>query len=234
MRWALTSDQFAFAWEATGLDHYPYPLRIRLAARTGAERTSQLVQLRQWSRVALDGDLQVALRTLEKSDSRVEVFGLLGTRAVRVVAAAVGGTAAVAAQSPGGDVRLSLCRIDAMVDCIVAAMPPAQPGSAGECSAPLTDVRQDSRDVFKESPTAKSVAGQIRRVLKRPRDGIGQIIATGRPADSVHRSSHVLCWIDVSADGRYLVRTRDDVDLIPATPCAFQRELLRIVDDSAH
>ncbi|NUS91827.1 MAG: ESX secretion-associated protein EspG, partial [Nocardia sp.] len=52
----------------------------------------------------------------------------------------------------------------------------------------------------------------IRKRLKQSRDGIGQIVV------SVHRAAGpapfgVLCWMDVTDDGRYAVHTGKDVEI---------------------
>ncbi len=66
-------------------------------------------------------------------------------------------------------------------------------------------------------------------MLNMPRDCIGQLLLGTRLDEGVERALHPLSWIDVAADGRYLVRTGDDVEVIPASNEIFAREIRRIL-----
>lgn len=230
MKWVFTPDQFALAWESTGFDRYPYPLSIRLSARTEDERAGQIGALQRWRDRTVDGDVEAALRILAQPASRVEVFGLVGTdvsRPVRVLGATAGDTGVVVAQSCGGELAVSMGHAESMPARVVGVLPKSQPGRGPERTAPLAEVQRDSRDVITASVRTKSVAGQVRRVLNLPRDGIGQLLVGTRLNEGVDRALHSLSWIDVANDGRYLVRTRDDVEVIPASNEVFAKEIRR-------
>lgn len=74
-----------------------------------------------------------------------------------------------------------------------------------------------------------SDAARIRRLLQRPRSGIGQILVA---AGSDPKPTGVLSWIDLTGDGRYLVHASRHIDITPATPdtaVEWLRRLLRSV-----
>ncbi|MDN2502830.1 ESX secretion-associated protein EspG, partial [Nocardia nova] len=93
MKWTLTPDQFAMAWQRIDGDRIPYPIAVRLSARDSAERAAQLPELTAWCDRTVDPDLEAALRLLARPTVCVEVFGEHGAgqaRPFRVLAAAAG------------------------------------------------------------------------------------------------------------------------------------------------
>ncbi|MBF6327228.1 ESX secretion-associated protein EspG [Nocardia transvalensis] len=251
MRWTLTPDQFALAWERTDGDRIPYPLAVRLTARTSDERAAQLPDLNEWCSRTLDPDLESALRVLARPTIRVEVFGEHGPRAevrpVRVLGACAGHVTVVAAQRAGSgpdrgaEVRLFVGNSKSFAARIVSVLPENGPGSMARHTAPLDRVREDSRDLVTVPVSGPSVPARMRRLLKQPRDGIGQIVVSARRADDTVRPLAVLCWIDIAGDGRYTVRTRTEVDIVPVTAEAFTAQLRplitaaeRLVSDTDH
>ncbi|MFI5777836.1 ESX secretion-associated protein EspG [Nocardia sp. NPDC051570] len=239
MRWTLTPDQFALAWERTDGDRIPYPLAVRLSARTSDERVAQLPDLNDWCARTVDPDLEAALRVLARPAIRVEVFGEQGAqegpRPVRVLGAAAGHVAVVAAQRAGtgpdrgGEVRLFVGNLKTLAARVVSVLPENGPGGSPRHTAPLDRVREDSRDLVTVPVAGPSVTARMRRLLKQPRDGIGQIVVSARRADDTVRPLGVLCWIDVAGDGRYAVRTRSEVDIVPVTAEAFAVQLRPLI-----
>ncbi|MGW5573162.1 ESX secretion-associated protein EspG [Nocardia thailandica] len=144
-------------------------------------------------------------------------------RAVRVLAAVAGDTAALAVQEPGtlpdrgGDVLVRLGSTKGLAAALFAHLPAVRPGAGPALSAPLDRVREDSRDLVTMPVAGPGQATRIRALLNRPRTGVGQIIVAPGAAGPV---CGVLCWLDIAGDGRYLVHTRADVDIVPATPTA--------------
>ncbi|MBF6060935.1 ESX secretion-associated protein EspG [Nocardia terpenica] len=249
MRWTLTPDQFALAWERTDGDRIPYPLAVRLSARDSRERTAQLPELNEWCSRTLDPDLEAALRVLARPAVRVEVFGQHGANTdaqpVRVLGAAAGHVTVVAAQRAGdladrgAEVRLFVGTPKTLAARVVSVLPENTVGTTPRHTAPLARVREDSRDLVTVPVSGPSTSARIRRLLKQPRTGIGQIVVSARRADDTLRPTGVLCWIDVVGDGRYAVRTRTDVDVIPVTAESFAAQLRpmitaaeRVVDDA--
>lgn len=251
MNWTLTPDQFALAWERTDGDRMPYPLAVRLSARDTDERAAQLPELNRWCDRTLDADLEAALRVLGAPELRIEVFGERGgaataadpdppaARPVRVLGAAAGNVAVVAVQRAGphpdygGEIRLFAGAVKSLPARIVSVLPENTPGTVPRLTAPLARVGEDSRDLVTVPVAGPSVPTRIRRLLRQPRDGIGQILVSARREDGELRPFGVLCWIDVRDDGRYSVRTGTDVDVVPVTAPTFTAQLRPMVEAAA-
>ncbi|WP_280257731.1 ESX secretion-associated protein EspG [Nocardia wallacei] len=239
MRWTLTPDQFALAWERTDGDRIPYPLAVRLSARDSAERAAQLPALREWCDNTLDPDLAAALRVLSHPAIQVEVLGEHGppgqVQPVRVLGAAAGQVTVVAAQRAGAtpdrgaDVRLFVGTPKVLAARVVSVLPENSPGTGPRHTAPLDRVREDSRDLVTVPVAGPTISARMRRLLRQPRDGIGQIVVSARRADETMRPLGVLCWIDVAGDGRYTVRTRAEVDIVPVNAEAFAAQLRPLI-----
>ncbi|MEV0295197.1 ESX secretion-associated protein EspG [Nocardia sp. NPDC050710] len=171
------------------------------------------------------------------SDAERATIGTNGTvpahdpRTVRVLGATAGHIAVVAAQRPGsapdrgGDIRLFVGGPKSLAARVVSTLPDSPPGAAARLTAPLPRVREDSRDLVTVPVAGPTAPARIRRLLNRPRDGIGQIVVSARRADGELRPFGVLCWIDVAGDGRYTVRTGADVDVAPVDAEAFTAHL---------
>ncbi|RMI35079.1 ESX secretion-associated protein EspG [Nocardia stercoris] len=287
MRWTLTPDRFALAWERIDGDRIPYPLAVRRSARDSAERAAQLPALLDWCATELDADLTAALRVLTRPDIRVEVYGTAGPHPVRVLGVAAGAVTVVAAQQPGpradrgADVILVTGTMKTLAARIVSFLPEMPPGSGPRLSAPVDQVKATDRPAaphrmptapgtpagpfatpgpaaapkaphrqppaISPAPTSPfaipgpapapgplgaavpeepSPAAAVRRLLSRPRDGLGQMVISARRDTGALRPLAVLCWIDVRGDGRYAVHTRTEVEITPVTAEAFA-DLLR-------
>ncbi|WP_019929217.1 ESX secretion-associated protein EspG [Nocardia sp. BMG111209] len=232
VKWTLTPDRFALAWECTGGDRIPYPLAVRSGARDTDERAAQLPELLAWRDHALDADLQAALRVLARPAIRVEVYGEQGHGAhalpVRVLGTVSGEVMVVAAQRPhvrpdrGDDIRVFAGHATALAARVVSLLPEYPPGTGPRYTAPVERVREDSRDLVTVPVSGPTTSAMMRRLLRQPRDGIGQIVVSvrmGRGDDPAGEPQPigVLCWIDVAGDGRYAVRTRAEVEIVPVT-----------------
>ncbi|WP_067864761.1 ESX secretion-associated protein EspG [Nocardia shimofusensis] len=157
-------------------------------------------------------------------------------RPVRVLGATSGNIAVVAAQRPGpdpergGPVRLYVGHPDNLAARIVSVLPECPPGAGARLSAPLAKVRLDSRDLVTVPVSGPTTDARIRRLLNRPRAGIGQIVVSarrrgGETRPATLRPFGVLCWIDVGGDGRYAVRTGAEVHVAPVTAEIFSAHL---------
>lgn len=238
MKWTLTPDQFALAWQRVDGDRIPYPLAVRCSARDSAERAAQLPELTDWCDRMLDPDLEGALRILARPAVRVEVFGeqrVDGARPVRVLGTASGQVSVVAAQRPGdrpdrgGNIRLFAGSSSILPARVVSLLPEYAAGTEPRRTAPLGRVREDSRDLVTVPVAGPSTTARMRRLLRQPRDGIGQIVVSARRADDTMRPLAVLCWIDIGGDGRYAVRTRTDVDIVGVNVETFAAQLRPMV-----
>ncbi|MFC8530188.1 ESX secretion-associated protein EspG [Nocardia sp. NPDC057227] len=239
MRRTLTPDQFALAWRRTDGDRIPYPLAVRLSAADNVERAAQLPALHRWRDEHLDADLEAALRVLARPALRVEVFGYgpgrpasegLGAP-VRVLGAVAGEIAVVVAQLPGsapdrgGDLRIAVGSAGTFASRMITPLPRNRAGTLPALTAPLARVTEDSRDLVTVPVSGPSVPARIRRLLRAPRDGIGQIVVSVRRDAGALAPFGVLCWIDVAGDGRYAVRTGAEVEVTPVTAESFAGRL---------
>ncbi|MEU4316605.1 ESX secretion-associated protein EspG [Nocardia sp. NPDC024068] len=236
MTWTLGPDQFALAWDRTVGDRIPYPLAVRLSARDSVERGAQLPGLRAWCDTTLDADLEAALRVLAAPEVSVEVFGQDGDGAttVRILGASAGRIAVVAAQGPGplpdrgGELRIGATAAASLPGRVIAALPPAPPGTGERLRAPRSEVVLDGRDRVTVPVSGPTVPSRMRRRLKQRRSGIGQIVVSVRRGAEV-KPFGVLCWIDIADDGRYTVHTGRDVEIAPVGAEAFTNSLRPMV-----
>ncbi|WP_040798022.1 ESX secretion-associated protein EspG [Nocardia higoensis] len=157
-------------------------------------------------------------------------------RPVRVLGATSGNIAVVAAQRPGSDperggpVRLYVGHPDNLAARVVSVLPECPPGTGARLSAPLAKVKMDSRDLVTVPVSGPTTDARIRRLLNRPRAGIGQIVVSARRRAGAAEPARlrpfgVLCWIDVGGDGRYAVRTGAEVHVAPVTAETFGAHL---------
>ncbi|MEU7628398.1 ESX secretion-associated protein EspG [Nocardia sp. NPDC049220] len=175
-----------------------------------------------------DGEPRTPLQEGERTPDRE-----LGpaVRPVRILGGAAGNVAVVAAQRPGetsdrGDaVRLFVGTPKSLSARLVSMLPENTPGALPRLTAPRTQVGEDSRDLVTVPVAGPSTAARIRTLLKRPRAGIGQIVVSARHEVGEPRPFGVLCWIDVAGDGRYVVRTGADVDIVAVTAERFAAHL---------
>ncbi|MEV6322683.1 ESX secretion-associated protein EspG [Nocardia sp. NPDC051787] len=161
------------------------------------------------------------------------------SRPVRILGAVTGNVAVVAAQRPGatpdhgGDVRLFVGSSKTLCARVVSMLPENSPGTLPRLTAPLAQVGEDSRNLVTVPVAGPSTPARIRKLLKQPRDGIGQIVVSARRGTGEPRPFGVLCWIDVVADGRYAVRTGTDVDIVAVTADRFAAQLRPLVSAAA-
>jgi hypothetical protein len=198
-----------------------------------------LPELNEWCSRTLDPDLEAALRVLARPAIRVEVFGRRGlgddAPPVRVLGTRSGHVAVVAAQRPGAvpdrgaEIRLFVGTAKSLAPRVVSVLPENTAGIGAGYTAPVGRVREDSRDLVTVPVSGPSAPARIRRLLKQPRDGIGQVMVSARRGNGEMRPLGVLCWIDVAGDGRYCVHTRTEVDIAPVTAEAFTARLRPMV-----
>lgn len=156
------------------------------------------------------------------------------TAPIRVLGAAAGNIAVVVVQEPGptpergARVRISVGGVGSLAARVVRALPPVAAGGGQRLGAPIDRVVEDGRDLVTVPVEGPTMSTRIRRLLVRRRDGLGQIVV------SVHRDGRtrpfgVLCWIDVTGDGRYTVRTGKQVDIEPVTADGFTATLRTMI-----
>ncbi|WP_040837801.1 ESX secretion-associated protein EspG [Nocardia brevicatena] len=153
---------------------------------------------------------------------------------IRVLGAVAGNIAVVVVQEPGAApdrgarLRISVGGVGSLAARVVRALPPVAAGGGPRLGAPLDRVVEDGRDLVTVPVEGPTMSTRIRRLLVRRRDGLGQIVV------SVHRDGRprpfgVLCWIDVTGDGRYTVRTGKHVDIEAVTADGFTAALRTVI-----
>jgi hypothetical protein len=237
MNWLLTSAQFMCLWEATDLDRMPYPLQYRSAAATDDRYAVQQRELEQW-RTALDEpNLVAAIQALRHPQLSVTVLapspeldsGLRRRGSIR------GRVAVVAEQlrgAPGrGDIRIDAGTegVDWLTTQLVKGLPDCPPGRTASLTAHPDDVeaRNTGSSVLQNARVSDGTL--LRRIVGRPRTGIGYICIRGARSGLDEPVLGELTWIDVEGDGRYLYHQDDRVHLRPATARVVQEELSKRV-----
>lgn len=233
MIWALSPDHFALAWESTGHDTFPPPLRVQPTARTVDERRTQQAALNNWwLHTATGSEFATALRVLAAPSTRIEVFAKTDVP-VRVLGVANGPTAVVVTQDPGpdpacgGTVHLRTTTLAALAEAVVGALPTRSPGTRPASIAAATDLQASRPTSVMYDPFHISDAQRLRRLLNTPRDGTGHLLITAGPFND--RPPQVLSWIDLVDDGRYLIRSGTDVECLPGTAEVFINQLDRMI-----
>lgn len=220
MSWTFTPDEFAHIWRETDLDRIPYPLRVLETPRT--ERAAEVLRAELDRRLPLgaDPDLSACLRILAAPHTRMAAVG--GTDRpggeIRILACAVYDRAVLAVQAPGrtpdfgGSIRVSIGHSARLGARVTALLPAAPPGRQPSRTASAAAVR-DEETVVPTEPAAP----RIRRLLRAPHTARGHIRVEPRldrpaPPPSLHYT-----WLDVEDDGRYLLRTDENVHMAPAS-----------------
>lgn len=235
MRWSFSPDEFAYAWERTGLEGYPYPIRVLESPRTRDEfEALRRVLATRRARFA-DTALSSALRIAAEPTVRVETFGVApdGSDPIRVLAGIHGPAAVVISQAGGttaefgGPLSIELTSPDRVAHRIVESVPTAERGRAGACSASAVQVNGERSGSVLVSAQRRSGAAQVRKRLAMPRVRTGEVAVTRD--ESASERTRYLAWIDVVDDGRYLVRNGVDVAIAPASSEEFAAALRRML-----
>ncbi|NDV04447.1 ESX secretion-associated protein EspG [Rhodococcus sp. IEGM 248] len=237
MNWRLTSAQFMCLWEATDLDRMPYPLQYRSAAATENQYAVQQRELEQW-RTALDEPkLVAAIQALRDPQLSVTVLapspeldsGLRRRGSIR-------GRAAVVAEQlrgePGrGDIRIDAgtAGVDWLTTQLLKDLPGCAPGRTPSLTAHPDDLENRGSGTSVLQNARASDGTLLRRIVGRPRTGIGYICIRGARNGLDEPVLGELTWIDVEADGRYLYHQDDRVHLRSATVRLVRDELSKRV-----
>ncbi|PBC56954.1 ESX secretion-associated protein EspG [Rhodococcus sp. ACPA1] len=237
MNWRLTSAQFMCHWEATDLDRMPYPLQYRSAAATEDQYAVQQRELERW-RTALDEPkLVAAIQALRDPQLSVTVLapspeldsGLRRRGSIR------GRVAVVAEQlrgAPGrGDIRIDAGTegVDWLTTQLLKDLPGCAPGRTPSLTAHPDDLENRSSGASVLQSARASDGTLLRRIVGRPRTGIGYICIRGARSGLDEPVLGELTWIDVEADGRYLYHQDDRVHLRSATVRLVRDELSKRV-----
>ncbi|WP_040834167.1 ESX secretion-associated protein EspG [Nocardia brevicatena] len=220
MSWTFTPDEFAHMWRETGLDRIPYPLRVLESPRT--ERDAEILRAELDHRLPLgaDPDLSACLRILAAPHTRMAVVGDTDRPGgeIRALACAVYDRAVLVVQAPGstpdfgGSIRVSIGHSARLGTRIATLLPGTPPGRRPAHTASTAAVR-DEETVVPTEPAAL----RIRKLLRARHTAEGHIRIEPRldrpaPPPPLHYT-----WLDVQNDGRYLLRTDENVHMTPAS-----------------
>ncbi|TJZ73439.1 hypothetical protein FCG67_24180 [Rhodococcus oryzae] len=253
MRWNLSPDEFDHAWREAGLDRFPYPLEVHRTVDDGAAHARALSDWYEGYRSAeLDVALEILAKPSVRveifgveggaaiSDGRPAAVsdGRLAAEwdgrpaaVVRVLGCASERTSVVVAQRPGptadtgGDLAMCLGGVDTLAQRIMDMLPGAEAGGRRAMRAPVSEVRGGRRSSLLVPVRSANTAARIRALLDLPRNGVGQVTVTTGVDQPASSASRAFSWIDVSGDGRYLVRTESEVEIRPLSVADFTAEL---------
>ncbi|QTJ67540.1 ESX secretion-associated protein EspG [Rhodococcus sp. ZPP] len=237
MNWQLSSAQFMSLWEATNLDRMPYPLLYRSAAATADGYARQQRELEEWRLALREPELDAAIAALRNPDMSVTVVvpSAEADSGVRRRGSIRGRVAVVAEQlrgSPGrGDIRLDLntatdsANLDWLTTRLLLDLPDCAPGRTPSLTAHPDDLDTGGHRSSVLQHAQASDGALLRRLVTRPRKGIGYICIRGPRRELDEPVLGELTWIDVEADGRYLYHQDHRVHLQSATVQTVHEEL---------
>ncbi|WP_280435974.1 ESX secretion-associated protein EspG [Nocardia carnea] len=238
-RWVLTPDEFAWVWAETGSDVHPDPISIIESPTT--EDEYHLLTREISVRYPRGGtpELIGALRILAEPELRIIGTGYshrFPEKRLRVVAAAVGESGAVAVQrsgptaEAGGDIQVLATTRAMLARHVAAAMPPNTAGPAERMVGYTPRIRGDEPPTtyFRDSAGRPPIEERIRAFLRAPRAAEGHFTT----ATHVSRGGPptYLSWVDIREDrpaaGRYLISVDENQTTVsPAAREDVQRHL---------
>jgi ESX secretion-associated protein EspG len=170
---------------------------------------------------------------LARAPIRLTAFGTDGPARVRILGTASGPTATVVGQSAGepGELSLWLGKRAELVAQFVTQLPERPTGREQRRAAPFDEVQREPSMLT--SPTTATESKHIRRVLRQPKTGVGYLLAELQLEPHAPPVERSLSWVDVTDDGRYLVRPGDRVELIPAAREVVITELQELLAKAA-
>lgn len=212
MNWQLTSAQFMCLWEATDLDRMPYPLQHRSAAATDDAYTVQQQRLDEWRRTLADPKLLAAVSALRHPQLSVTVFAPSDhDSGVRRRGSVRGRVCVTTEQVPSHDSRGDIhIRTNTASDTewlahyLVRDLPDCPPGRTPSLTAHPDEVHERTKRVTVLQNAQSSDGVLLRRIVTRPRTGIGYICIRGARSGLDEPVLGELTWLDVAEDGRYL------------------------------
>ncbi|MFF2087102.1 ESX secretion-associated protein EspG [Nocardia sp. NPDC058176] len=230
MGWTFTADEFAHVWRESGQDRMPFPIRVLESPHTEDEAARLRAGLDERLPGGGDPDLAACLRIIAEPHARIVLVGGAHTPGseIRLLACAVYDHAVIVRQSPGprpdygGSVSVSIGHSAGIGARIAACLPDTPPGREPAREAAAEAVR-DEETVMATHPAVP----RIQRLLRRPHTAEGHIriefgLDRTAPPAPVHYS-----WIDVAADGRYLLRAGETVHVVPASTGQLAAQLQR-------
>lgn len=231
MKWEFTPDEFMHVWKETGLDRYPFPLRLLASVRWEDEFDALARELRNRLPLGRDPDLSAMLRVAAHPETALALFGTR-RRPVRAYGAIVTTVGVTMVQRPGvdaefgGNVIVQVGSPAIVANVFAAVLGDVPPGDVPAMVERVERLRavQQAQHIVNGAAERETAADRIVRLLAAPRAGFGHLQVSREESDPEH-----LSWIDVENDGRYFYRyQQDDIYLAPGTPQALRKEIARL------
>lgn len=232
-------------WEAEQLGPRHTTLSMPSSLYTDEERRGRLRDALDWLRqrgLAERGlphpDLRDTLHLLARCDQEFYGWITLDSEHQIGAVAAVRGAEAVLAVLDGDSLALTPIRPDSACDVLIGQLPPVPAAAGRSISVPEREYSDDSEgtqpaegfSVMVRS-TTNSDADRLRRLMREPRTGAGQLyVATRDRFGKRHRCERPLAYIDTPG-GRWLTLVEANstgdrwIVASPATPADLARKL---------
>ena len=232
MRWNFTPDEFMHVWSETVLDRYPHPLRLMSAYRLLSDFEVAKAEIASRLRPGHDTDLSVALRIMAIAETRITITGEEGQppQDIRMLGGSIGSTGVVVRQShgPTGGVTITLGSAGDVPGRMVAALTNRPKGRLEPLTETFDRLRDSQAPLMSSASSSKSTGMQIRRLLKSRRDCTGRIVVTRNANGPEHSPIDYVSWMDITGDGRYLIRQGSEIEVIPCSEDYLITELARL------
>jgi hypothetical protein len=222
--WTLSGAEFAVLWGAMDRETLPGSIGYRTHSATAEQYRAELERASAAVAAKLSDNLYSALVALALSEARLSVYGGIGPkleRPIRIHAAIRQRVGVLLVQSDDDSVAVRRVGADRVPGLLTEALPRLGPGRGRRLRARLTELRPRTdeeylRDVSylrEVGSTRPSQAQLVRRFMARERMCRGSIEIQPGPAldNRPIEGTIMLSFMDYADDGRYLVRTEDDV-----------------------
>ncbi|WP_227998647.1 ESX secretion-associated protein EspG [Nocardia australiensis] len=231
MRWEFTPDEFMHIWRETGVDRYPFPLRLIASVRWEDEYEQLTRQLDRSLPLHADPDLSAVLRVAADPATSLALTGSL-KRPLRAYGAIDTDIGVTLVQRPGptpdfGSNILVEVGTAAMVPKVFTAVLGNVP--PGRHPAIAEDVDRLRTGLESWTGTKETTADRVYRLLRAPRSGAGTVECLRNPRGTRPPAPEFLNWFDIDGDGRYLYhREHNDFHIVPYGQAEIRREITRL------
>lgn len=249
--WTLDGFAFRILVERSGRDRLPFPIQYQPSADSAADYHRLRHEAGAVVDTVLDDDLRVAMHALIAPKVRIEVVGYLVAAGspgasgsvphkLRGHAAIGHDVAVVLAQAPGvdersgGPVTITVLEPSQALPLVLSVLPDSVPGSTPRFVADSQQAAHSDTSPLLRMDGRQTDNQRLAHLLSRPRSGVGEIlVCAGAAADNrlTHGTTGVN-WIDVSGDGRYLLRHGRGVTVLPASHADLNAEIRTLLRDA--
>lgn len=230
-------------WSGVGRDVLPGPIQHHPTAATQEEYRREIDIAAKAVAAQMTDNLYSALVAMVLPDTRVNVYGYVGTNAerkIRIHAVVRERVGVLVVQATNGVVYLDRIGAARLPEGVVRALPRFGPGRHATMRARLADLREKSDDehyasmsILNQVSAKPSPSKQLRQFMRRPRIAFGHIVVNPGPAvDNRPVAGGLDCYFaDYADDGRYLVRKDTaSMEIDPVDPARLTAVVQRLVD----